>query len=238
MFQLFLTPADNAIWRILGRTCSDEHWPAESGQVIYDKSANNGLNLAVLHLSVHMMDNPDMYGWLSYGDKDTYRYSFYALGLPYQQAPRLFSSVGGYQRQDATSSPDYFCGHAALQWGLTPQSEARNPAYHPKPAFLHNILTKHRYGLQPDKLFSHAKRPVQDFILDSRLVRTLYEFTGDCFAITLKGPSGLPDEPNSYGDGQDVIIEPMSDVLYRDPHIWEALRDLQKRIAGMNVPGE
>jgi hypothetical protein len=70
---MLLTPtADNAIWRVLGRTCSDEHWPGESGQVVYDKSGNEGLNLAVLHLSNHMMDNQDMYGFLSYGDKDTY----------------------------------------------------------------------------------------------------------------------------------------------------------------------
>lgn len=65
-------PADNAIWRVLGRPCSDDHWPAEAGQVVFDKRGNNGLNLAVLHLSNHMMTNPDLYGFLSYGDKDTF----------------------------------------------------------------------------------------------------------------------------------------------------------------------
>lgn len=67
-----MTTADNAIWRILGRPCSDEHWPAEAGQLVFDKRGNNGLNLAVLHLSAHMMANEDMYGWLGYGDKDTF----------------------------------------------------------------------------------------------------------------------------------------------------------------------
>lgn len=62
----------NAIWRVLGRDCSDEHWPAESGQVLFDKSGNNGLNLAVLHMSNHMMLESDFYGDLGYGDKDTY----------------------------------------------------------------------------------------------------------------------------------------------------------------------
>ena len=64
------------------------HWPAEAGksplrqmkycradekgQIIFNKAGNNGLNLAVLHLANHMMDNEDMYGFLSYGDKDTF----------------------------------------------------------------------------------------------------------------------------------------------------------------------
>jgi hypothetical protein len=71
--KILILSADNAIWRILGRTCSDEHWPGESGQVIFDKSANDGLNLAVIHLSNHMMDNYEkQYEYLTYGDKDTY----------------------------------------------------------------------------------------------------------------------------------------------------------------------
>ncbi|GMK55928.1 hypothetical protein CspeluHIS016_0209840 [Cutaneotrichosporon spelunceum] len=228
---------DNAIWRVLGRTCSDEQWPAESGQVVFDKSGNKGLNLAVLHLSNHMMDNSDMYGNLGYGDKDTYRYAFYALGLDYQQAPRLFSSVGGYQRQDGTSSPDYFCGHSMIQWGLTPPSEKQNPNYRPKPAFLHTILLKHRYGLQPEKLFSHVKRPRRDFILDPTLVRTLYEFTGDCFAITLKGPDGLPGEPNSILDGQGTVVETTEETLSRNPGVWNELAHVAAFLAGLNIPG-
>ena len=63
---------DNAIFRILGRYCTDTHWPVESGQVIFDKRGNNGLNLAVLHLSAHMMADPEHYDFLSYGDKDTF----------------------------------------------------------------------------------------------------------------------------------------------------------------------
>lgn len=67
-----MTAADNAIFRIMGRDCSDEHWPGEAGQIVFDKRANNGLNLAVLHLTNHMMANDEMYGFLSYGDKDTF----------------------------------------------------------------------------------------------------------------------------------------------------------------------
>jgi alpha 1,2-mannosyltransferase len=64
--------ADNAIFRILGRTCSDAEWPAEAGEVVFDKRGNNGLNLAVLHLAHHMMAETWMYEFLSYGDKDTF----------------------------------------------------------------------------------------------------------------------------------------------------------------------
>jgi hypothetical protein len=115
------------------------HWPAEAGQVLFDKRGNDGLNLAVLHIANHMMTRPEMYDFLAYGDKDTFvswemremsgqtkltrgvgwipdflqRFAFYALGLPYQQAPRIFASAGGYQTQGGESSPDYFCGHSS-----------------------------------------------------------------------------------------------------------------------------
>ncbi|KAG7563015.1 hypothetical protein FFLO_01573 [Filobasidium floriforme] len=204
---------DNAIWRILGRPCSDEHWPAEAGQVVYDKRGNNGLNLAVLHLANHMMTSPDLYGFLGYGDKDTFRWSFYALGLPYQQAPRQFASTGGFQRQGGEPDPSYFCGHSMLHWGLTPQNKRNDPSYHPPPAFLHTILSKHRKNLDPAKLWSHVRKPRLDGISEPTLTRTLYEFTGDCFAITLKGPDGLPNSTNSMRDYQGVLTEPLSTVF-------------------------
>jgi alpha 1,2-mannosyltransferase len=69
--QLILS-ADNAIFRVMGRDCTDDHWPGEAGQLVFDKRANNGLNLAVLHLTNHMMEEDKMYGFLSYGDKDTF----------------------------------------------------------------------------------------------------------------------------------------------------------------------
>ncbi|ORY29660.1 mannosyltransferase putative-domain-containing protein [Naematelia encephala] len=223
---------DNAIFRVMGRPCTDDHWPAEAGQLIFDKRGNNGLNLAVLHLSNHMMANDDMYGFLSYGDKDTFRFSFYALGLHYQQAPKIFASAGGYQTQGGETSND-FCGHSMIQWGLTPVSAKHDPSYHPRPAFLHAILAKHRWNLQPDKLFSHIRRPRLDGILEPRLVRTLYEFTGDCFALTLKGPDGLPGVDNSMLDGQGVEMVDMREVLGKD-EVWEALKEISERFVMIN----
>ncbi|KAL1407822.1 hypothetical protein Q8F55_007257 [Vanrija albida] len=225
---------DNAIYRFLGRPCSDEHWPAESGQVVFDKSGNEGLNLAVLHLSNHMMDERDFYGSLSYGDKDTYRFSFYALGLNYQQAPRMFASAGGFQDRNGQDQKE-FCGHTLMHWGLTPERHRFDQSYHPKPAFLHTILGKVRYGLNPEKVFSHFKRPREDYINDKRLVRTDYQYTGECFDITLKGPDGLPDTPNSYGDGQGTLIPEMSTAL--DPAIWAGLHGMAKEFVELNIPG-
>ncbi|WVQ95170.1 hypothetical protein IAU59_002264 [Kwoniella sp. CBS 9459] len=223
---------DNAIFRIVGKTCTDDHWPAEAGQLLFDKRGNNGLNLAILHLSNHMMQNPDMYGFLSYGDKDTFRFSFYALGLPYQQASKLFASAGGYQTENGESSLD-FCGHSMIQWALTPPSALHDPSYHPPPAFLHTILAKHRNGLQASKLFTHIRRPRLDGISEPLLVRTFYEWTGACFAVTLKGPDGAPDAENSMGDGQGVDTVLLKDVL-GSGHVWEALEGLTEDFVKIN----
>lgn len=116
---------------------------------------------------------------------------------------------------------------AVIQWGLTPKSAQHDPNYHPKPAFLHAILAKHRHNLQPTKLFSHITRPRLDGIREPLLVRTLYEFTGDCFALTLKGPDGLPDSPNSMMDYQGLVVDEMKDLLGED--VWVALEEISEK---------
>ena len=120
-----------------------------------------------------------------------------------------------------------------IQWGLTPQSEINNPNYHPEPAFLHTILAKHRSHLQPSKLFTHIRRPVLNGINEPLLVRTLYEWTGDCFAITLKGPDGAPGFENGLGDGQGVLTLEMRDVVERE--VWEALEELSVKFVSINA---
>ncbi|KAJ9118619.1 hypothetical protein QFC22_003839 [Naganishia vaughanmartiniae] len=204
-------------------------WPdlyKDHRQVVFDKRGNNGLNLAVLHLANHMITSPDMYGFLGYGDKDLFRYSFYALGLPYQQAPKIFATTGGYQTQN---------GDDMIQWGTTPWSKRHDPNYHPEPAFLHTILAKHRRGLQPDKLFSHLRRPRIDNISEPSLVRTPYDFTGDCFALTLKGPDGLASAENSMRDGQGVLTETVEGAMGGlDNPTYVALRDLAQTFVDIN----
>ncbi|KAJ6590382.1 mannosyltransferase putative-domain-containing protein [Mycena sp. CBHHK59/15] len=198
----------------IGRICTDDHWPAEAGQLIFDKCGNNGLNLAVLHLSNHTMANPYMYGHLI------------------AQAPKIFASAGEYQTQGGESSLN-FCRHSMIQWGLTSASACNDPSYHPPPAFLQAILAKYRWNLQPDKLFSHIRRPRLDGSKEPLLVRTLYEFAGDCFAITLKGPDGMPGAENSMGDGQGVVMDDMKDLLGGGA-VCEELRALSEKFVRIN----
>lgn len=235
--DLYKDHPDNSIWRVLGRECSDDYWPFEAGQIVFDKRANDGLNLAVLHLANHMMQNQQMYGFLSYGDKDVFRYSFYALGLEYGFVPRIFATTGGFQTQNGETSPDYFCGHSMLQWGLTPWSKRNDPSYHPEPAFLHTILAKHRQNLQADKLWSHIRKPRLDNITEHSLRRTLYEFTGDCFALTLKGPDGAKGAENSFGDGQGVLTLPLEDAFTggKDNKMLQELQRLAQPFVDINV---
>lgn len=160
------------------------------------------------------------------------RFSFYALGLDYQMAPKIFASAGGYQTENGDDSHE-FCGHTMLHWSLTPTSEIHNPNYHPKPAFLHTILAKHRYNLQPEKLFTHIRKPRLDNILDPTLVRTYYEWTGACFGITLKGPDGAPGVEGGWGDGQGVEMISMEELI-GDNIVWGELQSLSRTFVGID----
>jgi alpha 1,2-mannosyltransferase len=62
---------DNAVFRVLGIPCNDDHWTAETGQMVFDKRGNDGLNLAVLHLAEGMMGDAE-WGKFGWGDKDTF----------------------------------------------------------------------------------------------------------------------------------------------------------------------
>ncbi len=64
-------------------------------------------------------------------------------------------------------------------------------------------------------------------------LRTLYEFTIACFALTLKGPYGLPDAENSMMDGQGLVQEETRDLL-GGREVWEAVRSLSEEFVGIN----
>lgn len=128
-----------------------------------------------------------------------------------------------------------------LQWGLTPWSQRNNLDFHPRPAFLHTILGKHRYNLDPAKLWSHIRRPRLDNITEPTLIRTLYEFTGDCFAITLKGPDGLPETQNSMRDGQGVLTVGLEEafgdgdaVRGREDPVFKAVMEIAPGFVAIN----
>lgn len=63
-------------------------------------------------------------------------------------------------------------------------------------------------------------------------MRTLYEYTGMCFAITLKGPDGSSDVVNSYGDGQGIVMDEMNDVLA--PEVWAELERIGPEFVRIN----
>lgn len=120
-----------------------------------------------------------------------------------------------------------------LHWSLTPTSQKYNPAYRPKPAFLHTILAKHRYNLQPEKLFTHIRKPRLDGILEPSLVRTYYEWTGACFGITLKGPDGAEGVDGGWGDGQGVEMISMEELI-GDNVVWGELQSLSRTFVGID----
>lgn len=78
-------------------------------------------------------------------------------------------------------------------------------------------------------------RPRIDNISEPTLVRTPYEFTGDCFKIFRKGPDGLPDSENSMRDGQGVLTEDVESVMggLGNP-AYVALRELAQTFVDIN----
>lgn len=101
------TSAQNPIWQIIGANAETSGWEQESGQLLLRKSASwNAINLAV-HL------NSDFYMKLLNGDKDTFRFSWYAAGVPFIMIPTLPTPVGTLKELHTSDSG--FCGHTMLQ---------------------------------------------------------------------------------------------------------------------------
>ncbi|WWC85151.1 uncharacterized protein L201_000008 [Kwoniella dendrophila CBS 6074] len=148
---------DNAIWRIVGDECSLDLWTFESGQIIIDKSGNNGLNLVSLIIASGMMNERDFWFKMCGGDKDTFRWAFRILDNDFGISPRWMSALGiknGYEG-------DRFCGHSVLQYDLdTPQGFTRPP-----PLFVHSNLLKHlgSSGLGKGSLFTQIRRMSNDY---------------------------------------------------------------------------
>lgn len=157
IYRLFLIPchpmfllADNVIWRILGKSCYNSEWEVESGQILINKRGNDGLNLAALHIASHMQLEHNFWFRVSGGDKDTFRYAFWALNIPYTAAPRWLSSLG-------SSVGDHFCGYVMLQYDIS-----KNENGHYLPLFLHANLLKHRSASRRTGIFRTIRRPRYD----------------------------------------------------------------------------
>ncbi|WWD15658.1 hypothetical protein CI109_100080 [Kwoniella shandongensis] len=147
---------DNAIWRLIGDSCSLDLWTFESGQIVIDKAGNNGLNFAALVIAAGMMNDREFWFHMCGGDKDTFRWAFRALGLDFGVSPRWMSTVGIKNSYDGGR----FCGHSVLQYDLvTPEGFTRPP-----PLFVHSNLLKHLggTGLSRGGLFQQIRRMSDD----------------------------------------------------------------------------
>ncbi|WVQ70433.1 uncharacterized protein L199_008660 [Kwoniella botswanensis] len=148
---------DNAIWRLVGDTCSLDLWTFESGQIVIDKAGNSGLNLVALIIASEMMNEREFWFHMCGGDKDTFRWAFRILDIPFGVSPRWMSALGvknGYEG-------GRFCGHSVLQHDLdTPEGFTRPP-----PLFVHSNLLKHlgSSGLGKGNLFTHIRRMSNDY---------------------------------------------------------------------------
>ena len=76
----------------MGEQCSLQTWTFESGQILLDKSAH--LVLAALYIVEHMLKDQDE--WFKYcgGDKDTFRWAWRALDLPWTDPGAWMATVG------------------------------------------------------------------------------------------------------------------------------------------------
>ncbi|WVQ71378.1 hypothetical protein IAR50_000909 [Cryptococcus sp. DSM 104548] len=146
----------NAIWRLVGDTCSQELFTFESGQIVIDKAGNDGLNLAALVIADGMMRDREFWFKMCGGDKDTFRWAFRVLGLEFGVAPRWMGAVGianGFEG-------GRFCGHSVLQHDLViPDGFTKEP-----PLFVHSNLLKHlgKVGLRRGDVFTHTLRLSKD----------------------------------------------------------------------------
>lgn len=61
----------------------------ETGQILINKSGNDGLNLAALHVAMHMQLEHEFYFSLSGGDKDTFVRHFTSLWQKFLSVPVL-----------------------------------------------------------------------------------------------------------------------------------------------------
>ncbi len=85
----------NAVYRTLNRDCDPAHWTAETGQLLVNKLGQGGQNLVALWVAEAMQREQEMWFRMSNGDKDTFRYAWWFLGLEYTPAPHYLSAAGG-----------------------------------------------------------------------------------------------------------------------------------------------
>lgn len=140
---------DNAIWRLMGQPCTLDDFTLESGQIVIDKAGNNGLNMAALRIAAYMQAQKDFWFEMCGGDKDTFRWAFAVLDIPFTRATRWASCLG-------QMNGNRFCGHTVLQYEL----DAPAGLQEPRPLFVHSNLLKHIINVRQGQTFTHlVSRP-------------------------------------------------------------------------------
>lgn len=64
--------ASNPIFRTIGKLCNPHEWQVETGQILVDKNARSGMNLAALFVAEAMQRDSKFWFGMSGGDKDTF----------------------------------------------------------------------------------------------------------------------------------------------------------------------
>ena len=119
---------------------------------MFDKAGNDGLNLAALHIAAFMADNHKYWFKLAGGDKDTFRYAFHFLRIPYIAAPNWLAAGGAPTPISRDPKVNKFCGHSKIQFDLN--------TFEPRPVFAHAQLLKYAESstTPPNQVFASVKR--------------------------------------------------------------------------------
>ena len=102
--DFWLTRPDNPIWRILGIEC-DQEYEQESGQLVIDKGKH--ATWQALNLAFYLQTQREFYFKLLMGDKDTFKYAWRALRVPYHMVAPHLGIVGAGTTE--------FCGHTVMK---------------------------------------------------------------------------------------------------------------------------
>ena len=87
----------------MGVECDNEH-EQESGQIVIDKSRHDVWK--ALNLALYLQVQREFYFQLVFGDKDTFKFAWRALRVPYHMVTPFVGVVG--------TGDDRICGHTVL----------------------------------------------------------------------------------------------------------------------------
>ncbi|GAA5961179.1 hypothetical protein JCM3765_001254 [Sporobolomyces pararoseus] len=226
--------AANPVWRLLDRPCDPLHWQIETGQILIDKRARNGLNGIAMEIVKEMNREHEFWFRLSGGDKDTFRYAFYFLDLPYSLAPHYPSSVGDFLPKHQIYKGHTFCGHTMLQYSLSIEDWKQNAfrklvknnttiedgqsllvvkeENHAPPLFVHANLLKYSGSWnQKGSTFRTIKKPSEDNVNSSTLSnirQTGFPVRGICanlWSVSGSEEDNLRQERSSTSGEVDTI---------------------------------